>query len=135
MSILIKVFCCFKIFSIIWRRRYIHVNNNILKCASLTLMDSNCSSGYQWKLSSNTSTITYSCFSVLCKYGCPCIINSVTIIVSVFLMVKLSNLFILTEPRVYMVYFHFYCFCNQCFIVHTAPLISPSTVDKLQDTM
>ena len=94
MSMLIKVFCHFKIFSIIWRRRYIHVNNNISKCASLTLMDSNSSSGYQWKLSSNSSTITHSCFSVLCKYGCPCVINSITIIVFVFLMVKLSNLFI-----------------------------------------
>ena len=92
MSMLIKVFCCFKIFSIIWR--YIHVNNNISKCASLTLMDSNSSRRYQWKLNSNSSTITYSCFSVLCKYGCPCIINSITIIVFIFLTVKLSNLFI-----------------------------------------
>ena len=94
LSMLIKVLCCFQIFSILWRRRYIHVNNNILKCAALTLMDSNSSSRYQWKLSSNSSTITYSCFSVLCKYWCPCIINSITIIVFVFLLLELSNIFI-----------------------------------------
>ena len=94
MSMLIKVFCHFQIFSIIWRRRYIHVNNNISKGASLTLMDSNSSSRYQWKLSSNSSTITYFCFSVLCKFWYPCIINSITIIVLVFLTVKLSNQFI-----------------------------------------
>ena len=91
---LIKVLCCFQIFSIIWRKRYIHVNNNIPKCVALTLMDSNSSSGNQWKLSSNSFIIKYSCFSVLCKYWCPCIINSVTIIVFVFLTLELSNIFI-----------------------------------------
>ena len=99
MSMFIKVEYQLSIFSKFFRGGHIHVNNYIVGCTSLTLMDSYSRGRYQWKLSSDCSTITCNCFSVLCKYWCPCITNFNCVIVFVLLTLQLSNIFKLNPKR------------------------------------